>query len=256
MSGAAYGLDVLAVGPHPDDVEIFCGGVMLVLAARGYRTGIVDLTRGELASRGTVDERAKEAEAAGRILGLALRENLALPDGAIDPSPASPHLPPVVAAIRRHRPELLLVPWHEERHPDHVAAAALLRRAVFLSGLRRLEAPGGDEPFRPRQVLHYEMRYRMPATFIVDTSAVAERKAEAVACHRSQLARPEGGAPTLIGSPHAWEMIEARDRYRGSQIGRRRGEALFCSETPGLVDPVAHFRANAFPLAHAFETGR
>jgi len=251
-----YGIDVLAIGPHPDDVEIFCGGVMIVMADLGYRTGIVDLTRGELASQGTVVERAREAELAAKVMGLAFRSNLGLPDGFIDPAPNSPHLPIVVEAIRRHRPELLLIPWIEERHPDHVTAAALLTRAVFMAGLRKFATPGGEAPFSPRQTLHYEMRYRMTPSFIVDTSKAWERKARAIACHASQITRKDQTAATLISSALAIEAIEARDRHRGSEIGVRCGEALYGLQTMGLDDPLAHFRANPGSGAHAFETPR
>ena len=249
----AYGLDVLAFGAHPDDVELFCGGVMIRFADFGYRTGVVDLTRGELASQGTVEERAGEAEAAGRVLGLALRVNLGIPDGFIDPGPASPHLDVVVEAIRRHRPELVLVPWIEERHPDHAAAGVLLTRAVFFAGLRRFETAAAPEWFAPRQLLYYEMRHRMTSSFVVDTTQAWSRKAEAIACHASQLTRRDGEAPTLIASPLAIEAIEARDRYHGSRIGVRHGEPLRSSRTLGLIDPLAHFRANPFEVAHAFE---
>jgi bacillithiol biosynthesis deacetylase BshB1 len=251
-----FGIDALAFGPHPDDVEIFCGGVLITLADLGYRTGIVDLSRGELSSQGSVDERAREAEAAAKVMGLAVRENLGLPDGSIDPSPASPHLPIAVASIRRHRPELLLVPWIEERHPDHEAASALLTRAAFFSSLRKFATPSGEAPFAPRWVLYYEMRHRLTPSFIVDTSKAWERKARAIACHASQVTRRDASAATLISSPLAIEAIEARDRYRGSAIGVRHGEALFSPRTIGLVDPVAHIRANPFTQAHAFEAPR
>lgn len=254
MSTAApYGLDVLAFGAHPDDVELFCGGIVITLVDLGYRTGIVDLSRGELSSQGTVDERAREAEAAATVLGVALRENLGLPDGFIDQAPHSPHVPIVVDAIRRHRPELLLVPWVEERHPDHVAAAGLLTRAAFFAGLRKFQTGAEDAPFSPRQVLYYEMRRRMTPSFIVDTSKAWERKARAIACHVSQLMRRDAQAATLISSPLALEAIEARDRYRGSQIGVHHGEALRSSQALGIVDPLAHFRANPGAAAHAFE---
>jgi len=252
----AYGIDVLAFGAHPDDVEIFCGGVLITLADFGYRTGIVDLTRGELASQGTVDERAREAAAAATVMGLAVRENLGVPDGFIDPSPDSPHLPIAVDAIRRHRPELLLLPWIEERHPDHVAASRLMTRALFFAGLRKFDAPGGAAPFAPRQALYYEMRHRMTPSFIVDTSKAWERKARAIACHASQVTRLDASAATLISSPLALDAIEARDRYRGSEIGARHGEALRNPQALGLVDPLAHVRANSFPNAHAFEALR
>jgi bacillithiol biosynthesis deacetylase BshB1 len=252
----SYGLDVLAFGAHPDDVELFCGGVLVTLADLGYRTGIVDLTRGELASRGTPEGRALEAEEASKVLGLALRENLGLPDGFLDASPDSPHVPLAVAALRRHRPELVLIPWVEERHPDHVAAGELLTRALFFSGLAKFASGPAPAPFTPRQALYYEMRHRMAASFIVDTSKAWDRKLRAIACHVSQVTRSEEAAPTLIGSPLAIEAIEARDRYRGSQIGVSHGEALRSQQALGLVDPVDHFRANPFALAHAFEPPR
>lgn len=252
----SYGIDVLAFGAHPDDVEIFCGGVLITLADLGYRTGIVDLTRGELASQGEVDERAAEAEAAAKVMDLSVRENLGLPDGFIDASPDSPQLPAVVEALRRHRPELVLMPWIEERHPDHVAASALMTRALFFAGLRKFGAPGGAGPFAPRQALAYEMRHRMTASFIVDTSKAWERKARAIACHASQVTRRDATAATLISSPLAIEAIEARDRYRGSEIGVRHGEALRSPQAVGLVDPLAHLRANPFPSAHACEAAR
>jgi bacillithiol biosynthesis deacetylase BshB1 len=251
-----YGIDVLAFGPHPDDVELFCGGVLITLADLGYRTGIVDLTRGELSSQGDVEERAREAEAAAVVLGLAVRENLGLPDGFIDPAPGAPHLPVAVDAIRRHRPELLLVPWFEERHPDHVAAAHLLTRAAFFAGLGKFVTASGAAAVAPRQTLYYEMRHRMTPSFIVDTSKAQERKARAVACHASQVTRRDLAADTLISSPLALEAIEARDRYRGSEIGVRHGEALRSLQAVGLVDPMAHFRTNPFGNAHAFETPR
>lgn len=253
---ASYGLDVLAFGAHPDDVEIFCGGILITLADLGYRTGIVDLTHGELASRGTPEGRALEAEEASKVLGLAVRENLGLPDGFLAASPDSPQLPVAVEALRRHRPELVLIPWIEERHPDHVAAGELLTRALFFAGLRKFASGPSAAPFEPRQALYYEMRHRMTASFIVDTSKAWDRKAKAIACHKSQVTRGGQDAPTLIGSPRAIEAIEARDRYRGSEIGVRHGEALRSPQALGLADPIDHFRANPFVHAHTFEPRR
>jgi bacillithiol biosynthesis deacetylase BshB1 len=252
----SYGIDALAFGAHPDDVELFCGGVMITLADLGYRTGVIDLTRGELSSQGDVDERAREADAAAQVLGLAVRENLGLPDGFIDPAPNAGQLPVVVDAIRRHRPELLLVPWIEERHPDHVAAAALLTRAAFFAGLLKFSTGSGASATTPRQTLYYEMRHRMTPSFIVDTSKAQERKARAIACHASQVTRRDPAADTLISSPLALAAIEARDRYRGSEIGATHGEALRSLAALGLVDPIAHYRTNPFGSAHAFETPR
>jgi bacillithiol biosynthesis deacetylase BshB1 len=249
-AATGYGVDVLAFGPHPDDVELFCGGIMIRLADLGYRTGVVDLTCGELSTNGTVDERAREAEEASRVLGLAFRECLGLPDGGIDDQTR-----PVVAALRRHRPEIVLAPWIEERHPDHAATGVLVARCAFLSGLARFATDPPSERFVPRQLLHYPMRHRPRPSFIVDTTTAWERKLEAIRCHRSQVA-PTGGSPTLIGSAQALAAIEARDRYHGSMIGTTFGEALRSPSALGLADPVAHFRANAFGEPHAFDSSR
>lgn len=257
-----YGVNVLAFGPHPDDVELFCGGTLIRLAELGHTTGVVDLSRGELASNGTPEERAEETEKASAVLGLQFRENLGLPDGFIHPwsgyeAPEErafrSQLGKVVEAIRRHRPELVLIPWLEERHPDHVAASELLTKAIFFAGLKKFETAPASLRFVPRQVLYYSMRHRMPASFVMDTSAAAARKREAIECYASQVKRREGSAPTLVSSPRALEAVEARDRYYGSMIGTSHGEPLRVVNTPGLVDPVAHFRANPFSEAHAFE---
>jgi len=246
-----YGVDALAFGPHPDDVELFCGGTMIRLAQLGYSTGVVDLTRGERASNGSPEERAREAAAAAAELGLLFRDNLELPDTGLAPTEAQ--LAAVVGVLRRRRPELVLAPWIEDRHPDHAAAAALVSRAVFFAGVRRF-APEAGERFVPRQLLYYAMRHRMPPSFILDTSAAQARKARAIACYASQIGRRSGdAAPTLISAPGAVAAIEARDRYYGSMIGAAAGEALRSAATPGLVDPLRHFRDNPFPEAHAFE---
>lgn len=252
----SFGLEALAFGAHPDDVELFCGGTMIRLADLGYRTGIVDLTRGELATNGTPEVRAKEAAAAAAVMKLALRENLGLPDGFLDPAPDSPHLPPVVEAIRRLRPEIVLIPWIEDRHPDHVAAEDLLSRGVFLAALRRYATTPARERFAPRVVLHYEMRHRFVPSFVVDTSSAWERKLEAVRSHASQVAPPEGAPPTLVGSPLAIAAIEARDRARGAEIGSSCGEAFRSVATLGVADPLAFFRANPPGAAHLFESRR
>lgn len=249
---AAYGIDVLAFGPHPDDVELFCGGTLARLAQLGHSTAVVDLTRGERASNGTPEERAREAAAAGRVLGLRFRDNLGLPDTGLNPHDAA-QLRSAVAALRLHRPEIVLLPWIEERHPDHAAAGALLTKAVYFAGVRGFDAGPPAARFVPRQVLYYAMRYRMQPSFVVDTSAAAVTKRTAIACYASQVQRREGGVATLVSSSRALDAIEARDRYYGSMIGASHGEALRSPNVPGLVDPVRHFRDNPFPEAHAFE---
>jgi bacillithiol biosynthesis deacetylase BshB1 len=244
-----YGCDALAFGPHPDDVELFCGGTVIRLGELGYATGVVDLTRGEQASQGTPEERAREAAAAAVELGLAFRDNLGLPDTGLAPVPEQ--LAAVVGVLRRRRPELVLAPWIEDRHPDHGAAGTLVTRAVYFAGVRKF-APEHGERFVPRQLLYYAMRHRIAPSFIVDTSSAAARKARAIACYASQLVR-RGPDATLISSPRATEAIDARDRYYGSMIGASHGEPLRSPNVPGLVDPVRQFRDNPFPEAHAFE---
>jgi N-acetylglucosamine malate deacetylase 1 len=246
-----YGVHVLAFGAHPDDVELFCGGTLARLGELGYTTGVVDRTRGEKASHGSVEERERESEAASAELGLAWRDNLELPDTEL--AATTDQLTTVVAALRRRRPELVLAPWKHDRHPDHAATSELVTRAVFLAGVQRF-APQTGERFVPRQLLYYAMRHRMTPSFIVDTSAVAARKARAIACYHSQVTRRAGDdAPTLISAPGAIAAIEARDRYYGSMIGTSHGEPLRAVMTPGVVDLVRQFRDNPFANAHAFE---
>lgn len=253
MSG--FAIDVLAFGAHPDDVELFCGGTLIRLADLGHSTGIVDLSRGERASHGTPEQRAIEAANASRVLGLRLRENLGLPDTGIDPS-SREQLAKAVEVLRRLRPEIVLIPWTEERHPDHAAAGELLLRAAFYCGVRQFECDPPAERFVPRHVLHYPMRYRLTPSVIVDTSAAAERKMQAIACHVSQMTRQPGEDPTLISSQRSVSAIDARDRYYGSMIGTSHGEPLRSVASLGLVDLVKHFRDNPFSEAQAFDSPR
>lgn len=261
MTTPTHSLDLLAIGPHPDDVELFCGGMVIKMASRGYQVGIVDLTRGELASNGDPEIRAVEAAEAARVMGLTTRENLALPDGAL--LPWSPHeaLPDerhhtptarVVEMLRRLRPTLVLIPWQKDRHPDHTQASALLSRAIFLSGLRRYTTAADLPPFAPQQVLFYAMRHTFSPSFLVDISAHAEQKKQAILCHASQVT-PKNGAATLVGSPQSLDAIDARDRFYGSMLGVERAEPFYCENTLGIADPVAHFRQSAGRLPHFFE---
>jgi N-acetylglucosamine malate deacetylase 1 len=264
------GLDLLAFGAHPDDVELCCGGLLAVSARRGHRTGIVDLSRGELGSLGTPERRAVEAARAAEILGVSVRENLGFPDGFIHPysgyeadpgdRPRLAQLARVAAVIRRLRPAVMVIPWTHERHPDHEAASELLTRAIFFAGVRKFETDPPLPPFSPAQVLRYSMRYELEPSFVVDISAVTEQKAAAIAAYSSQIgpgAAPAvplspGQPPPLIGSPLTTEAFDARDRYYGAMIGTVAGEPYLSRAVMGLHDPVAHFRSNAFPGALFF----
>jgi bacillithiol biosynthesis deacetylase BshB1 len=255
-SGTSYGLEVLAFGPHPDDVELFCGGLLASLASRGYRTGIVDLTRGEKSSRGTPETRAAETEAASRVLGLSVRENLGLPDGWVTPwagfegpEPERALTAPVarvVEVLRRLRPELVIAPWEQERHPDHEAASALVTRALFFASVRKFETEPPSEAFTPRQVLYYPMRHLAEPSVVIDITSAFERKQEAIRCYASQVQPRADAPPTLVGSPLSLSSLEARDRFYGAQIGVAYGEPYVLRETLGLADPVDHFRRNSF----------
>lgn len=217
---------ILAVGPHPDDVEIAAGGTVALLAAAGHTVVLLDLTRGERATRGNPETRAAEARAAASILGAAGRECLELPDTGVsarDPE----HLARLVAAVRTHRPQLVLTLHGNDDHPDHREGAELLRRAVYLAGLRNYPGPG-TEPFRPSRVLYAMGRGPFEPTCIVDVSAQAGIKRRALEAYRSQFFR-EAGDPltTPISDPGFLERIEARDRVMGGRIGATHGEPFF-----------------------------
>lgn len=252
-----YGVDVLAFSPHPDDVEMACGGLLITLADRGHRVGVVDLTEGEMASRGSVEGRRAEAAAATERLGLSFRENLGLPDADLRASAerSSRQVQAIVSVLLRRRPELVLAPWREARHPDHAAASELIRRAIFLAGLSRVAAEHERARWAARQTLYYPLRVQLTPSFVVDVSAAAVRKHEAIRCYASQLSRTGGGAETLASSPMTLAMVEARDRYYGAMLGVAAGEPYRTEATLGLSDPVEHFRANDFE-AQLFEERR
>jgi bacillithiol biosynthesis deacetylase BshB1 len=240
-------VDVLAFGPHPDDLEIGMGGTLRRQADLGSRVGLCDLTRGEMGSNGTPDERVIEAERASRILGAQWRENLALPDGGLTSSPEQ--VTPVVELIRRARPRVVAIPHGGDRHPDHVAAHALLRRALFDAGLRRFAA--GGEPWRPELVCVYFINDWAAPTFVVDVSDAYEAKREALACHESQFAATPQAVATRLTSPRFMQLIESRDAQFGAQIGVRFGEGFIVREplrmphllaAAGLVQPAAESR--------------
>jgi N-acetylglucosamine malate deacetylase 1 len=214
--------DVLALGPHPDDIEIGNAGTLLLLRQAGQRLGLLDLTRGEKGSRGTVDERSAEAEAATRRLGAAVRRNLGLPDTGLRVDDHATNL--LVAALRSARPWLLLGPHAHDVHPDHTAAAQLADRAVFLAGLRNYE-PQLGEPHRPRVHLRYPGNRPIEPSLVVDITAVATEKAEVVRCYRSQLNPPDRSHLTL-GLDTA-ERALVRDQFYGARIGVRAGEPFW-----------------------------
>jgi N-acetylglucosamine malate deacetylase 1 len=221
-------LDLLVFGPHPDDIEIGMGATVALHARRGRRVGLVDLTRGELGSNGTPDERVAEAAEAGIVLGAVLRLNLALPDGCLSVDDEG-QVDAVVRCVRAHRPRAIAIPHWEDRHPDHGNASRLLRQAIFRAGLRRVVTTG--EPWRPEWVCHYFINDAAPPSFVIDVSEVYEIKRQALACHRSQFAPAcDTAAATRLTSPLFAQLIESRDAQFGALAGVRYAEGFVVRE--------------------------
>ena len=213
VNGVVEPVDLLAIGPHPDDIEIGIGGLVAKHAALGSRVGLCDLTAGEMGSNGTVAERLAEAEAARAVLGAAWRTNLRLPDRAIGTDPE--HARAVAGLIRRARPRVVAVPYWSDRHPDHEAASHLLTDAVFNAGLRRYQADG--EAWKPEWVCYYFINDAATPSFVVDVSRYYETKRAALAAHVSQFRPPAGDAvPTRLTAASFRQLVESRDAQFGA----------------------------------------
>ena len=232
-------LDLLAVAAHPDDAEISVGGTLLLAAQAGRRVGVIDLTRGEMGTRGSVEERDEEARRATQLAGLAVRRNLGLPDGRVQVSLEAREA--LARLLRELRPDVVLAHHLDDLHPDHAAAGRLAREAWYLSGLRRLaERDGGPAAARPRRLLHFMSHVAFEPTVVVDIGAVWERKVELVRCYASQLA-PTGasdrGQHFLFGAD-ILGRIETKARTWGERIGVRYGEPLLSVGPLACADPV------------------
>ena len=243
MTSPDLTVDVLAIAAHRDDVELTCGGTLLRAAALGRRTAIVDLTAGEMGTRGSAVLRAREASRAASILEVSARENLGLPDAGIENTPETREA--VIRAIRRYRPRVVIAPSQAGRHPDHRVAAELVRDACFLAGLAKLlpELP----PHRPRKVVH-TLTYRedpIKPTFVVDVSAVFERKLEAIRCYGSQFdGLTQAGEVYPNGEP-LYDIVRHQAAHYGSLIRTRYGEPFFTTETM-RVDDIAALEVSTF----------
>lgn len=221
-------VETLAVGVHPDDVELGCAGTVLKLRERGRSVAILDLTRGELGSRGTPELRLEEAHAAARILGVEQRANLGLRDGWFGLS--EEEIRAVIVALRAFRPQVVLANAPQDRHPDHGRAAELVRTACFLSGLRRIVTEAGgkaQQPWRPPHVYQYIQDRLLTPSFVVDVTPYFEKKLAAVRAFTSQFYDPNSTEPqTYISTPEFWHGIEARARQMGHFIGATYGEGF------------------------------
>jgi bacillithiol biosynthesis deacetylase BshB1 len=230
-------LDILVLASHPDDAEISCAGTIARHVAMGHKVGIVDLTKGELGTRGTVEIRAEEAAASAKILGITVRENLGLKDGFFQNDPT--HQLAVIRVIRKYQPSIVLANAVYDRHIDHGKGASLAYDACFLSGLVRIETRDEDgkkqEPWRPTTVYHYIQSLYIEPDFIVDISDYWQKKVEALKTFRSQFYDPDSDeAETYISSPGFLKMIEARAIDWGYAIGTKYGEGFTTRRYPGV----------------------
>jgi bacillithiol biosynthesis deacetylase BshB1 len=229
-------LDVLAIGAHPDDIELSCSATLVKLIAQGKSVGILDLTDGELGTRGSRSLRLKEALTASKILGIQSRIRLGLHDGNIEVT--QPNIRKVMQVIRHYQPTVLLFPHWLERHPDHEHAHRLCREAWFYSGLEKIATTyqgKKQQPYRPKKYFHFMQKYEFQPTFIVDVSDVYETKQRSLTAFASQFYNPKSTErETILSSKLFLESVYARDRHFGSMINVAYGEPFFSVEPLGF----------------------
>ena len=229
-------LDLLAIAAHRDDVELTCAGTLLRAVDQGHRAGVLDLTAGESGTLGSAELREQEADAAAKVLGLAERRNLGLPDAHL--SNDEPSRRAVVEQIRYFRPQVVILPFPVGRHPDHRISAVLGRDACFLSGLARYDAPG--TPHRPRKIL-YALAYRedpVKPTFVVDISDQFARKLAAIRCYASQFEGVKAAGEIFPTGQDLYSLVETQNAHYGSLIRCRYGEPFYTEETMRVDDVV------------------
>src|SRR5687767_2184868 len=240
-------LDILAIGAHPDDVELGCSGTLINEIRKGKKVGVIDLTEGELGSRGNVDTRYEESAKASMILGIHVRENLKMADGFFKND--EEHQRKLIIALRKYQPEIVFGNSLDDRHPDHGKAARLISDSCFLSGLRKVltkdESGNDQEPWRPKYVFHYiQDRYHEP-DFIVDITNVFEQRMEAVKAYTSQFYNPENeddGPQTYISTQDFLESVVARARMIGKKIGVKYAEGYNSEKSIGITNMDALIR--------------
>jgi bacillithiol biosynthesis deacetylase BshB1 len=240
MTHAIQPVDLLAFGPHPDDIEIGIGGLVARHAAQGSQVGLCDLTAGEMGSNGTVDERLAEADTASAILGARWRVNLRLPDRAIGTDPE--HARAIASLVRQARPRAVAVPYWSDRHPDHVAASHLLTDAVFNAGLRRYQA--GGEAWKPDWICYYFINDSAVPSFVVDVSDYYETKRRALAAHATQF-RPatSDAVATRLTAASFRQLVESRDAQFGALADVAFAEGIVIKQPIVLPDLFRHRQA-------------
>lgn len=221
-------LDILVLAAHPDDAELGCGGTILKHVSAGHKVGVVDLTRGELGTRGTIETRAKEAADSAKILGLSVRENLGLPDGFFKNE--REHQLEVVKAIRKFQPEIVLGNARYDRHPDHGRASELIFESCFLAGLTKIvtTVDGKEQaPWKPKALYHYIQSQFITPDFVIDVTGFWDKKMEAIRAFKTQFYDPNNKEPdTYISSPAFMQLLESRGNELGHAIGARYGEGF------------------------------
>lgn len=238
MSDSNIELDVLAVFSHPDDAELSVAGTLLKLKSLGYRTGVLDMTRGEMGTRGTPEIRAKESEEAARVMKLDVRSNLEQADGHVWLNEESRTA--MVRAIRSHRPKVLLTTHWDDPHPDHANTCRVVREAARLATMGRYDAEGNQQPVKMPALMHSIYSRLVQPSFIVDVSDFVNEKMRAIKAHASQFFNAESPEPaTRISAEGFLDQIEFRMRYFGSLIGVEAGEPFYVREALNVEDPVA-----------------
>ncbi len=229
-------LDVLVFAAHPDDAELSCSGTIASLIAQGKKVGIVDLTKGDLGSRGTVQTREAEANEAAKILGITIRENLGFRDGFFTDDEA--HQKEIIRMIRKYTPNILLINATEDRHPDHEKAGILCKKAAFLSGLKKIETFENGQPqkhFRPENIYHYIQSQYVEPDFVVDISDFWQIKINAIRAFKTQFFDPNNPQEnTFISTPEFMEFIEARAKELGQIVGFRYAEGFVKTKRIGI----------------------
>lgn len=229
-------LDLLAIAPHPDDVELTCGGTLIKMSQQGYRVGILDLTRGEMGTRGSPEIRLREAAAASRILGAKVRDNLGLPDARLEANEENKLA--VALKIRQWKPRTVILPYWEGRHPDHYTAAKLGYEACFLAGLKRLLL--GGEPFRPFKIVYAAAYHSVRPTFAVDITAQYARRRRAILVYASQFrpTRRERRSKVHLPLDSLEQEMSLRARHYGRMIGVEYAEGFVVREVMQVEDVV------------------
>jgi len=232
-------VDILAFAAHPDDIELACAGTIALHVQMGMKVAIVDLTKGELGTRGTPEIRAEESDAATKILGIHARENLGMADGFFRNDEA--HQLKVIAAIRKYQPEIIIANAIQDRHPDHGKGADLVRDAAFLSGLRMITTLDQDgnsqEPWRAKHLFHYIQNDFISPDIIVDITSVFETRVKAIMAYKSQFYNPNSSEPvTHISRPEFLLAMEARSREFGHTIGTTFGEGFTSHRKIGITN--------------------